>query len=366
MANEKKWHPETLAIVAGRNDAPGEPFNVPPTFASTYRGGGPVGYGRWGNPSWSAFEEALGELEGGHCVSFASGLAAVAAIIAPLPLGTTVTYPKDSYNGTRMLLERLESEGRLITRAVDVVNTEEVLASLRDTDVLWLESPTNPMLNIADLPALLDAARTAGVFSVVDNTFATPMLQQPLALGAGAVVHSATKYIGGHSDLLLGAVIVSDESHRDQLTQWRTMEGSIPGVMETFLALRGLRTLPVRFAQQQRTAGVLAQNLAEHPRVLRVRYPGLTSDPGYERASAQMNGYGAMVSFEVADLDTAERLVNSLRLIVSVTSLGGVETTIDRRGQWTGEESVPPGLLRVSVGLEHPDDLWDDLRAALA
>ena len=365
MAESRKWHAETLAIVAGRAPAPGGPFNVPPTFASTYRDGGDLGYGRWGNPTWSAFEETLGELEGGYCVSFASGLAAVSALVASVPLGTTVVFPSNGYNGTRGLLERLEKEGRLSTRAVDVVDTQEVLNAMDGADLLWLESPTNPLLGIADLPTILRAARDVGVTAVVDNTFATPMLQQPLALGATAVVHSATKYIGGHSDLLMGAVIVAEESRRDELVEWRTTQGAIPGVMEAYLALRGLRTLPVRFARQQRTAAELAERLDDHRHVLRVRYPGLASDPGFERASAQMGGFGAMLSFEVRDAESADRVIESLRLVVGGTSLGGVESTIDRRARWKGEEQLPGGLLRLSVGLEHPVDLWADLDEAL-
>jgi cystathionine gamma-synthase len=365
MAEATNWHPDTLAIVAGRPTQPGDPFNVPPTFASTYRDGGDLGYGRWGNPTWSAFEAALGQLEGGHCVSFASGLAAVSAMLSSLPLGATVVYPSNGYNGTRGLLERLEKEGRLHTRAVDVVDTPDVLGQLEGADMLWLESPTNPLLGVADVPTILRAARDAGVLAVVDNTFATPMLQQPLAQGANAVVHSATKYIGGHSDLLMGAVVVADEAHRDELVEWRTTHGAIPGVMEAYLALRGLRTLPVRFARQQRTAAELAERLDDHRHVERVRYPGLVTDPGFERASTQLGGFGAMLSFEVIDLQHAERVVESLRLIVGGTSLGGVESTIDRRGRWKGEELVPPGLLRLSVGLEHPADLWADLDDAL-
>lgn len=362
---EEPWHPETVAIVAGRDDVPGGPFNVPPTFASTYRDGGALGYGRWGNPTWSAFEETLGQLEGGNCVSFASGLAAVSALLAALPLGSRVAYPGDGYNGTRAMLAQLTREGRLTSQALDVVNTDEVLAQLEHTDLLWLESPTNPMLGIADLAVLLAAARDRGVTAVVDNTFATPMLQQPLALGASAVVHSATKYIGGHSDLLMGAVIVADGRARDELVTWRTLHGAIPGVMESYLALRGLRTLPVRFERQQRSAALLAERLSSHVQVTVVHYPGLAADPGFSRATSQMNGYGAMVSFEVRDAETAERVVTRLRLVIGGTSLGGVETTIDRRGRWEGEEHVPGGLLRLSVGLEHPDDLWRDLTQAL-
>jgi cystathionine gamma-synthase len=360
------WRPETIAVAAGRDESPGAPMSVPPTFSSTYRAGGAIGYGRWANPTWIAFEEALGALEGGHAVAFASGQAATAAVLAGLPADATVVAPVDSYLGTRGLLSRLESSGRLRLRLIDVTDTDAVLESLAAADVLWLESPTNPMLGVADLPVILAAARKAGVSSVVDNTFATPLGQRPLAWGASAVVHSATKYIGGHSDLLLGAVVSADPGRREQLVAQRTLEGSIPGVMEAYLALRGLRTLPVRIAQQARTAAELAQRLHGDDRVSDVRYPGLGSDLHHERARAQMDGFGAIVCFQVADAQGADRLVGALRLIVATTSLGGVETTIERRGRWPGEERLPPGLLRLSVGLEHVADLWEDLDRAIA
>jgi cystathionine gamma-synthase len=365
LAGERAWRPETIAVAAGRDPAPGAPLNVPPTFASTYRDGGPTGYGRWGNPTWSAFEEALGQLEGGEAVAFASGQAATAAALSPLPAGASVTAPEDAYLATRGLLRELAASGRIRLRHVDVTDTAAVLESLPGTDLLWLESPTNPMLGIADLPVIIGAANGAGVTTVVDNTFATPLLQQPLALGATSVVHSATKYLAGHSDALMGAVVTASEEHRNALVAHRTMHGAIPGVMEAYLTLRGLRTLPVRLARQQDTAVKLAGRLADHRHVARVRYPGLAGDEHHERARAQMRGFGAMISFEVADAAAADRLTSALRLIVSGTSLGGVESTIDRRARWPGEEHVPPGLLRLSVGLEHPEDLWADLQAAL-
>lgn len=364
MTDVRTWRQQTLAVTAGRDHSPGAPFNIPPTFASTYRDGGTVGYGRWGNPSWTAFEEALGALEGGHALAFASGQAAIAALIDTLGPGARVTFPVDAYLGTRGLLDRMASSWRVRLQPVEVTDTAAVLATLASTDLLWLESPTNPMLGVVELEPILAAARKAGVLTVVDNTFATPLLQQPLTWGADAVVHSATKYIGGHSDLLLGAVVTADEARRAELLTYRTLHGAIPGAMEAFLALRGLRTLPLRFAQQQRTAHDLAERLAGHPAVTSVRYPGLSSDPNHERARAQ-HGFGAIVSFEVADGETADRLTSALGLIVGGTSLGGVETTIDRRRRWPGEEAVPPGLLRLSVGLEHPEDLWEDLQQAL-
>ena len=366
MVEMRDYHPETLAVAAGRVESPGAPLNVPPTFASTYRDGGAIGYGRWGNPTWSAFEEALGVLEGGDAVAFSSGQGAIATTLSLLPPGARVLYPVDAYLGTRALLSRLESEGRLTIRPIDVTDTDAVLDAVGHVDALWLESPTNPLLGVAELPRILTAANDVGVVSVVDNTFATPFVQRPLTWGATIVVHSATKYIGGHSDLLLGTVVTRDSQRRDELVRLRTLDGAIPGTMETYLALRGLRTLPVRLARQQSTAGVLATRLSEHARVMRVRYPGLATDPHHGRALSQMKGFGAMLAFEVADAAAADRLTGALELIVGTTSLGGVETTIDRRHRWPGEENVPPGLLRLSVGLEHVDDLWMDLEGALA
>jgi cystathionine gamma-synthase len=283
----------------------------------------------------------------------------------PLARGAAVVFPRDAYTGTRALLTELEQRGALSLRAVDVTDTDAVVAALDGARVLWLESPTNPMLGIAELPRLLEAASAARVFSVVDNTFATPVLQQPLALGADAVLHSATKYLGGHSDLVMGVVVTANPQRREVLIEHRTMRGSVPGVMEAYLALRGLRTLAVRVREQSATALELADRLNSDPRIDTVHYPGLPSDPGHERASVQMSAFGGMVSFVLGDGDAADRLVGALRLIVGGTSLGGVESTIDRRRRWPGEERVPAGLLRLSVGLEHVEDLWEDLDQAL-
>jgi cystathionine gamma-synthase len=232
---------------------------------------------------------------------------------------------------------------------VDDRRPESILRAALGADLLWLESPTNPMLDLIDLATLLPMAAAAGLRTVVDNTFATPMLQQPLELGAWAVSHSATKYLGGHSDLLMGAVSTRNDLAFEALHKHRTLSGAIPGTMEAFLALRGLRTLPVRFERQQATAAVLAARLREQPGLLDVRYPGS----------------GAMVSFVMDDAVRADAAIARLQLIISGTSLGGVETTVDRRRRWAGEDAVPEGLIRMSVGLEHPDDLWADLRAAL-
>jgi cystathionine gamma-synthase len=359
------WRAQTIAVAAGREQSPGAPLNVPPTFAATYRDGGEIGYGRFDNPTWAAFERTIGALEGGHAVSFSSGQAASTALLTPLAPGAAVVFPQDAYTGTRALLSELEQRGALSLRAVDVTDTEAVLAALDGARVLWLESPTNPMLGIAELPRLLEAANAARVFSVVDNTFATPVLQQPLTLGADAVLHSATKYLGGHSDLVMGVVVTANPQRREVLVEHRTMRGSVPGVMEAYLALRGLRTLTVRVREQSVSALELATRLSSDPRVGAVHYPGLPSDPGHDRARTQMSAFGGIVSFELPDGDAADRLVGALRLVVGGTSLGGVESTIDRRRRWPGEERVPAGLLRLSVGLEHVEDLWEDLDEAL-
>ncbi|MGF7238289.1 MAG: trans-sulfuration enzyme family protein [Frankia sp.] len=365
------WRPETRAVTAGRPRGPGDPLNTPPVHASTFRDGGEFTYGRFGNPTWSAFEEALGELEHGRALAFGSGMAAVSAVLATLSVGGHVLVPSDAYTGVRAALTDAAARGRLRFTPLDMTDTAAVLGALKATgadqaDLLWVESPTNPLLGLVDLPVVLAAAAERRVPSVVDNTFATPMLQQPLTQGATAVLHSATKFLGGHSDLVLGAIVTRDGGLAERLHQRRTLDGGLPGVSETWLALRGLRTLPVRLAHAQASAGVLAERLAGHPLVARVRYPGLGTDPGHRRAAAQMTGFGAVLSFDLPDASAADRLLGQLRLVVATTSLGGVESTADRRGRWAGEEYLPAGLIRLSVGLEHVDDLWDDLRDALA
>ena len=368
------WRPETLAVTAGRDESPGSPLNVPATFASTFRDGETIRYGRWDNPTWHALEQAVGVLEGGEAVAFSSGQAATSAVLSTLEPGTVVVHPTDCYLGTRQVLASMAAHGRLGVRSVDVTDTAAVVAALDASEppdgpgrpgCLWLESPTNPGLGIADLPAVLEAAARRGAVSVVDNTLATPLVQRPLAWGASVVVHSATKYIGGHSDLLLGLAITTDPDRHAALVGHRTQHGAIPGVMEAFLALRGLRTLPVRLQRQQETAALLAGRLERHATVVRVHYPGLPSHPQHHRALAQMQGFGAMVSFEVDGAARADRVVSAVRLAVPTTSLGGVDSTIERRARWSGDAHVAPGLLRLSVGLEHPEDLWTDLAAAL-
>jgi cystathionine gamma-synthase len=238
----------------------------------------------------------------------------------------------------------------------------ELAAAVAEADLVWLETPSNPLLEVVDIAAV---AAASGALVAVDNTFATPLLQNPLALGADFVVHSATKFIGGHSDLLLGAVVARRPEDRARLVRRREVAGATPGALEAFLALRGARTLAVRLRQAQETAGELAGRLAAHPAVARVRYPGLPGDPHHDLAARQMRGFGAVLSFEVADAATADAICAAVQVITSATSLGGVESTIERRAKLPGQEHVPAALLRLSVGVEHVEDLWADLAAAL-
>ncbi|MEY2475991.1 MAG: cystathionine gamma-synthase [Actinomycetota bacterium] len=320
-------------------------------MAATYVAGGDVEYGRYGNPTWSAFEQALGDLEGGRCLAFASGLAAVATILDLVGNGAVVVAPQHAYQGSLMQLGDLESRGRIATRLVDITDTPAVVAACEDAALVWLESPTNPALEIADIPPIVAAAHEAGAYVVVDNTFATPLLQQPLSLGADIVVHSATKFIAGHSDVLLGAVVTADDELADVLKKRRDLTGATPGTFETWLALRGLRTLHVRLDRAQSNAQELVRRLEGHPAVSEVRYPG----------------FGAIVSIVLGEGPlAADLLTHKTTLWVHATSLGGVESTFERRRRWRGEApTIPEALVRMSVGIEDVDDLWDDLAAAL-
>ena len=351
MAEPRPLDISTRAVTVGRPAAqPDAPLNVPVTLASTYVAGGEAEYGRYANPSWTAFEDALGDLEGGRCLAFASGMAAIAAVLDLLPAGAHVVAPRHSYTGTIAQLRDSEARGRIVVDLVDITDTAAVIAASADADMLWIESPTNPALEIADLGAVIPEVKAAGTIVVVDNTFATPLLQRPLEAGADVVVHAVTKYLAGHSDVLMGAVVVADDAHHDALLAIRSLRGAIPAPLEAFLALRGLRTLPVRLERAQATAQALLPLLQAHPAVGEVRYPG----------------FGGIVSIVLADAATADDFVARVRLWRHATSLGGVESTLERRRRWPAEApTIPEGLVRLSVGLEHPDDLWADLDAAL-
>jgi cystathionine gamma-synthase len=346
-------HPETIAVIAGRPaPAPGAPLNAPIVPASTYHEGGSLEYGRDGNPGWAAFEEALGELEHGTCIAFSSGLAASNAILDELATGKRLVAQRAPYFGVAEQQRERVVRGQLELTALSELTPAALEATVGGAGLVWVESPTNPMLDVVDLPAVIGIAHRAGALVVVDNTFATPLGQTPLLLGADVVLHSATKLIGGHSDLLLGAVAVRDTAVADRVRERRSTTGATPGALEAYLALRGLRTLPTRLSRAQATARRLATELATHPHVARVRYPG----------------NGTIISFQtIGTADDAEAVCGACRLIVHATSLGGVETSLERRARYTSEREVgtPPTLIRLSIGLEHPADLWRDLEHAL-
>jgi cystathionine gamma-synthase len=349
---EPSWSPATTAVTAGRPPhEPDAPLNSPITMASTYVATGDVEYGRYGNPTWTAFEDALGALEGGRSLSFSSGLAAVSTVLDLVAQGATVVAPRHAYNGTVMQLADLEARGRLTARLVDVADTDEVVAACDDAALVWLESPTNPALEVADLATIAAAAHDAGAYVVVDNTFATPLRQRPLTLGADLVVHSVTKLLSGHADAVMGAVVTADDHLHDVLKGRRDLVGAIPGTLESWLALRGLRTLAVRLDRAEANARSLVSRLEEHPALDEVRYPG----------------FGTIVSVVVAGgPDAADVLTRSTALWVHATSLGGVESSLERRRRWTSEpQTIPEALVRLSVGIEDVEDLWTDLSSAL-
>ena len=345
-------HPETSAITAGRPAAaPDASLNPPLIISSTYHAGGPVGYGRYGNESWSALEAAIGELEGGATLSFSSGMAAVSAVFSILPIGAPVVASNQGYSGVMGLLNQFHASGRLEVRFVEITNTEEVIAAMKGAALVWLESPTNPCLDIADLPALITAAKKLGIGVAVDNTFATPLVQKPLSMGADIVMHSVTKYLSGHSDVVLGSLSTNDEALFKRLEESRRFNGSIPGPFEAWLAVRGIRSFPVRFRAAENNAKNLVTRITKHPKVTKVRYPG----------------FGAVISFEVdGTAEETQKVCESSLLITHATSLGGIESLWERRRRWALESpSVPERLIRLSVGCEHVDDLWEDIQQAL-
>jgi cystathionine gamma-synthase len=356
--------PDTLAVAAGRPARhPDAPLSEPVSFASTYHAGGPVAYGRDGNPSWDALEATLGALEGGSALAFASGMAAMAAVLDEIPLGGVVVAPTHAFYGSRHLLAEAPP-GRWTVRLVDIADTEAVVRACDGADLLLVETPSNPLLEIADLPVLCTQAHDRGVLVAVDNTFATPLGQRPLEHGSDVVIHSVTKFLAGHSDVVLGATVTpaARGDLHERLRRRRSRHGAVPGPMEAFLALRGIRTVALRYERAEANATTIAGRLREHPMVERVRYPGL----GEDAAPAHMLGPGFMVSFEVhGGAPAAEAVARAGRLVVHATSLGGIETTIERRARWAGEEAMPPSLLRLSVGCEHVDDVWADLEHSL-
>lgn len=349
----QRLSPETIAVGAGRPDrVPGAPFNAPITLTSNMTPGGSSEYARDGSPGWNAFETVLGELEGGQALAFASGIAAATAVFDLVPAKAAVVAPRHAYSGTLTQLRERARRGLIDLRLVDVDNTREVLDAASGAALVWIESPTNPTLEIADIEAISRAAAEAGTAVAVDNTFATPLRQKPLELGADFVVHSASKLLGGHSDLVLGAVVTNSNRALRAISVRRTNLGSIPGAMECWLAARGMRTLHVRLDRAESNARELHRRLSETRGIQYSRYPG----------------FGTIIAFEVVGgAEMAQKLTEQSQVIVYATSLGGVESSWERRRRHPAEPStVPDGLIRFSVGIEDVDDIWNDIERALS
>ena len=297
-----------------------------------------------GTPGWEALEEIVGGLEGGSSVSFASGMAGIAAIFDQLPTGSVVALPDDCYQGVAGLAAVGQARGRWTVHRIDVADTRRWVEMCGVADLIWLESPSNPLLAVADLDLICAAPRKPGAILGVDNTFATPLNQRPLTLGADVAVQSVTKFIGGHSDLLGGVVTVRDANLLAALRQSRELAGATPGTLETFLAVRGVRTLAVRLDRAQSNAMTVAERLARHPNVTLTRYPGLASHPTHEAARRQLKGFGTVISFDVrGDGAAADAVCAGVQLIQHATSLGAVESTIERRAGIPGQEHLPRG-----------------------
>ncbi|WP_078854648.1 cystathionine gamma-synthase [Streptomyces sp. NRRL F-5135] len=375
-------HFETLAIHAGNTADPLTGAVVPPIYqVSTYKQDGVGGlrggyeYSRSANPTRTALEENLAALEGGRRgFAFASGLAAEDCLLRTLLTpGDHVVIPDDAYGGTFRLFAKVVSRWGVEWSVADTSDPEAVRAALTPrTKAIWVETPSNPLLGITDIAALAGIARAAGVRLVVDNTFASPYLQQPLALGADVVVHSTTKYMGGHSDVVGGALIVNDVELADALAFHQNAMGAVAGPFDAWLVLRGIKTLAVRMDRHSENATRIAEMLTEHPRVSKVLYPGLPEHPGHEVAAKQMKAFGGMVSFQVADGEEAAVAVcDRAELFTLGESLGGVESLIEHPGRMTHASAagsaleVPADLVRLSVGIESAEDLLADLRRAL-
>jgi cystathionine gamma-lyase len=378
-----KRHLETLAVHAGQAPDPTTGAVMTPVYlTSTYVQEGPGGhkgfeYSRTRNPTRDALEGCLAALEGGrHGLAFASGLAATDAVMHLLSAGDHVVTSDDVYGGTFRIFDKVFRRHGVAFDAVDMTDPSNVARALRpETKLVWIESPTNPMLKLADLAAIARLARERGARTVVDNTFATPFFQRPLSLGIDLVVHSTTKYLNGHSDVVGGAVVTDDADLHARLAFLQNAVGAVPSPMDSFLVLRGLKTLPVRMERHAANALAVARFLEGQPGVERVIYPGLPSHPQHALARSQMRGFGGMVTFVLrGGLPAATAFLRAVRVFACAESLGGVESLIEHPAIMT-HASVPPaaraalgisdGLIRASVGIEHVDDLVDDLRRGL-
>jgi cystathionine gamma-synthase len=378
---ENKHHFETLAIHAGQPPDPATGAIMPPIYQTSTYVQSEVGvhkgyeYSRSDNPTRTALQTCLAALEGAEFgLTYASGLAATDNLLRLISPGQHVLLGDDVYGGTYRLLDKVLRGYGVLYDTVNMADLEAVAAALRpETRLVWLETPTNPMLRLADIAAVSHLAHQAGAKVAVDNTFATPFLQQPLALGADFVVHSTTKYLGGHSDVVGGAILTSDAEAYQQLKFLQNAIGAVPGPLDCWLVLRGLKTLALRMERHCTNARRIAAFVVQHPAVARVHYPGLPTDPGHALAARQMRDFGGMISFVLkAGEAAARRMVTTTRIFALAESLGGVESLIEHPASMTHASvadsplAVDPGLVRLSVGVEHGEDLLADLEGALA
>lgn len=359
--------PESWIVSAGRPTESGASLNMPLVPASNFIIGSGRDYSRDdGTPTWEALETVVGGLEAGRSIAFASGMAAIAAVFDQLKTGAVIALPDDCYQGVAGIAAAGAEKGRWTFKRVSLEDTDGWIDACRNSDLIWLESPSNPLLKVADLQIICAAERKGGAILAVDNTFATPLNQQPLKFGATVSLQSATKFIGGHSDLLAGVATTTNEALWHGLKKSRELTGATPGTLEAFLAVRGVRTLAIRLERAQETAMDLAQRLEKHRLVTCVRYPGLPSHPTHEIAKRVLKGFGTIISFDLeGGSEFADQVCKNIKLISHATSLGAVESTMERRAAIPGQEHLPPSLLRMSVGIEAVDDLWNDLESAI-
>jgi cystathionine gamma-synthase len=364
----------TLAVSAGRPaPTPDGPVNPPIVASTTYHAGGPYGYGREWNETTTYLEDLIGQLEGGLATAYSSGMAAVNALLDLIPAGGVIVAGQNLYTATGIRLQELAAVGRLTVRLVDVADADAMAAAVRGGSSeeaaawVWIESPTNPLMEICDIRATALVAGEVGAKLVVDNTFMTPMRQRPLELGAHVVMHSATKGLAGHSDVLMGVLVTADAGLSENFVKRRIFLGAPPSPFDAFLASRGIRTLAVRVDRAEENAQKLVEKLIEHPAIAEVFYPGLASHPGFAIHETQADGPGSVLSFTVqGSAEDAQAVCEAVRLMTHATSLGGVESLIERRRRWAHENTgVPETLIRLSVGIEDVDDLWQDLKQAL-
>ncbi len=374
----------TLAIHAGQKpDSATGAIMTPIYQTSTFAQSEPTvhkgyDYSRAGNPTRTALEKNLAALEGAkYCAAFSSGMGAIDAVVKLLKSGDHVVAGNDLYGGTYRIFVKVFEQFGLSFDFIDMSNIENVKEALKsNTKMIWIETPTNPLLRIVDIESVTKLAKQIGALSVVDNTFATPYLQRPLALGADIVVHSATKYIGGHSDVILGAAITNDDAIAEKLYFIQKSSGAVPGPFDCFLALRGTKTLHLRMQRHCENAKAVAEFLAVHLKVKHVNFPGFKTHPNYEIAKRQMSDFGGMVSFTLKndDMSAAKKLTTLTKIFTLAESLGGVESLIEHPASMTHsslprevrlQSGLEDTLIRLSVGVEDADDLISDLKQAI-